>query len=247
MQRRLQAGRLQIRPHHLLGRFHTEFAVTAECLGDGKCLVERRFDEARHQTQPQRFVGVDGPGGQDQIEGRPGADQPRQRVTDADVAAAEAEFDELGAESGRRARDPQVAGQRDAESTTVGDAVDGCDHRLAQPVDLGGEVGDAFLPAHPRTGELGAAAGLGGVGSAQVQAGTEASAGAGQHDDAAGVVRGEGVECLVQLFDQLIRQRVELLGPVEGQDGDLGSGMAGLQDGRHGRHVNCCATPPRRS
>ena len=49
----------------------------------------------------------------------------------------------------------------------------------------------------------------------------------------------------VQFLDELIGQGVELLGPAEGEDGDLGPGMRDFQSG-HARHVNCCATPPRR-
>src|SRR5690606_1386607 len=188
-----------------------------------------------HQADALGLLGVDGPGGQHQLEGPGGPDQPGQRVADADVAAADADLDELGAEAGLGGGEPDVAGQGEGEPAAVGRAVDGGDDGLREPAELLRQLGDAGLGQQPGAGP-GRAGGRGGAGRAvgQVEAGAEAPAGAGQHDDPAGRVVLQLVERVVQLVDEPEAEGVELLGPVQRQDRDVGSGALDEQIARPG-------------
>ena len=139
-------------------------------------------------------------------------------------------------------REPDIAGQRDAEASAVGGTVDRRDHRLPKTVYPRGEVGDALLPAHARPRELRAAARLRRVRVGQVQARAESPPRPGDHHDPAVVVGADGVKSGVQLLDDLVVQRVELLGPVERQHRDVGTRVGQFQV-RHAPHANPrCAT-----
>ena len=59
----------------------------------------------------------------------------------------------------------------------------------------------------------------------QVEAGAEPPARAGEHDDPHGPVVDELVEGDVQVGDQLVAHGVEPVGPVQGEEGDPGSGL----------------------
>ena len=132
---------------------------------------------------------------------------------------------EGGHEAGLLGRDDDVGGERQAHSGPGGDAVDRGDDRLRQVADrldqrvvLGGQHG-------PEVALLGSAA--------QVGAGAEAAAGAGDHDSARRLVARGDLERGQQLFAELAVERVERLGPVEreGRDavGDLARASVSMQ------------------
>ena len=121
------------------------------------------------------------------------------------------------------ARHPDIAGRSDTEATAVRRPVDRRDHRLTQPVDPGGQVGDAFLPSHTRPRKLQARTRIRRFRIGQVETRAEASPGTGEHDDPAVRTSRDLVDGAVQRLHQIGGQRIELLGPVQGNDRDLGS------------------------
>ena len=108
VQRRLQARRVEICPHHLLGGLHAESALAAEDFGHRLCIVDHRgiASYPRGDTEPQRLFGVDLACRQDQIERRTRTDDARQGIADADVTTAD------------------VTGQCDGEPAAVRDSVE---------------------------------------------------------------------------------------------------------------------------
>ena len=93
----------------------------------------------------------------------------------------------------------------------------GGDNRLREAADLLHERGDGAL----RRPRLVAAAEVLGAGhraeAAEVEPGAKAPAGAGQHDDPAGQVSRQGAQMLVELGDQRLGQRVQLVRPRQRQ------------------------------
>jgi hypothetical protein len=118
----------------------------------------------------------------------------------------------LCAEPCRLGGEPDVAGQRDAEASAVGGAVDCRDHGLPKSVYPRGEVRDALLPAHAGPRELGAAARLRRARVGQVQTRAESAPGPGDHHHPAVVIGADAVDRGVQLLDELVVQRVSLSG-----------------------------------
>jgi hypothetical protein len=107
-------------------------------------------------------------------------------------------------------------------------------------MDFRGEVRDELLPAHAGPRELGAAARLRRIRIAQIQARAEAAPSAGEHHDPAVVIRADPVEGGMKVLDELVVQRVELLGPVQGEHGDVGA-RVGQFEVRHGHTLTCLA------
>ena len=160
----------------------------------------RRHDR-RDQTQRERLRGADRPAGERELARHRAADELVERAVD-DVAEGD-----LGVREGRgRGGDPEVAEDREIESSRERRAVDGGDrrqrageHRVVEAV--------ARVPEPP--GVLGVAelAEL-----LQVEAGGEDVAGAGDHDRLDGRVAPERVDRVAHLVAEGDRQGVLLLG-----------------------------------
>src|SRR5262245_50481815 len=92
----LEAPGLQVAPHDLLRHPYAERAVGADELGG----LQRGVDDvavghdARHEPDAVGLAGLDHAAGQHQLERARGADQAREQVADADVAAGQADADE---------------------------------------------------------------------------------------------------------------------------------------------------------
>ena len=83
-------------------------------------------DDAGHEPDPQRLVGVDQPAGEEQVGGDLAPDELRQAAEPGDVAAQAALHEQL-AEPGALGRDADVGHQRQLHPPADGGAVDGRD------------------------------------------------------------------------------------------------------------------------
>ena len=188
-------------PRQLVDRGH-------QCLG----WVHRA-----HEAEPERLGGVDHLPGEDQLAGLGHADQARQEVRPAPVHV-KAALDERLAEARGGRGEPDVAAERDVHARAGGGAVDGGDDGLG-----GVAHGEEHAVAEGRDAvdhrPLGAAL-LGLVHGLHVAAGAEALAGAGDHDDAHVVVTACPEHGVVEVVAQRVPERVEALGPIEGEGGD---------------------------
>jgi hypothetical protein len=170
-----------------------------------------------------------------------GGVHPLQRLLEADDARQEPGRGRLGddaqtaedePDAGLGGGQPDVHRQRHGRADADGGTVDRRDHRLGQLVD--GERDLAAGVAHPALerllGEVVAQVFGRGVDALveaehvalrrEVHAGAEGAAGAGDDDGADGVVGRIGAEELLELASHGDGERVQRVGPVEGEDGD---------------------------
>jgi hypothetical protein len=169
-------------------------------------------DDFGDEPDPFRFPGADLLSGEEQVfelgGTDPGGQQARgDRLGDPHPPLGQGEAGALG-------RDGDVARHGGDDSAGVTEAVDRTDDHLGALAELGpGEVVHEGIERQwvavldPLPGFL------------QVAAGGERPAGPGEHDHVDGVVDGGEAQCPLQLFVEAGREGVELLGPVEADEG----------------------------
>ncbi len=145
-----------------------------------------------------------------------------------------ADVDEGGAEHGLGARVADVAAERERQAEAGGGAVDGCDHGLGQGAQPEHELGHVLLVVEAVAGQVAFVVGRRGAVAAQVDAGAEAAAGAGQDHRATGALQGDPAQLHVQRLAQLGGHRVELIGPVERELNDVRGGFLDEHQWGHG-------------
>ena len=172
-----------------------------------------RLEDGVHEAALERLVGLDHAPGQHELLGEAERRRAREALRAA-PARDDAEVD-LGLPEARgRGGEAQVAGERHLAAAAQRVAVDGGDRRLAHRLEQVREVLAVLgvLARHQR--RLGRQLG-------DVRARDEgAIARAREHRDAALVVVGETAEGRQQLLEQLARERVQDLGPVDRHDRD---------------------------
>ena len=114
-------------------------------------------------------------------------------------------------------RKHQVAGERNVGAGAGGNAVDGGDHRLFQRRD---EANERVVPLLEPVAAIGHDAVAGRAGLGQVLTGAEGTSRSRQHDHPALRIAARSFQRRPQLGVHPRGERVELVGPVEGQSGD---------------------------
>ena len=173
-----------------------------------------RRHHAIDQSPTQRFLGGERLPAQDHFECHPLADQARQALR-ASVAGNNAELDFRLAQTRCLAGDAERTGQRQLASPAQGKSVDGSDGRFAEMFDA---VQDGLPPQRTFLGLL---RGIGGQ-FADVGAGDKRLLpGSGEdHRPDAGILL-QALETRTQLFDRPGIERVQHLGAIDGDRGDL--------------------------
>src|SRR5205823_714160 len=133
---------------------------------------------ATHQTDSLSLRSVDDAGGQDQVVRARDADQARQRVADADVAAADPDLDELHAHPSRFGGNPNVACTCERQAPAVRGAVDRGYHWLANSTQVWNEAGDVLLRPHTGGGSRQAGRHRRRADRLEVESGAKAASGA---------------------------------------------------------------------
>ncbi len=217
---RRHVRRVEVRPHHLFGHAEADAGVGGDAVGHSEGGVEEAVvvEHLRHDPQPLGCLGVDRAPGDDEVERPRRTDEAREQVRDPDVGTREAGLDERRAERRRAGGDAQVARQRQRQATAVRGPVHRRHHDLRCRPEMLGQVGHERLTGRAR-GEVRVLARRRRRPEVlQVEPGAEAATRAGEHGDLAALVGGDGVERVVQVTDQLERDRVEAVGAVEADD-----------------------------
>ena len=144
-------------------------------------LVPRR--QPVQEADAHRLLGVEAPAREHELGRHRRPDDARQQVARPDVARRQSHLDEVRREERVVARDPQVAGERQASPPPTAAPCTAATTGCARLADREHQLGDVLLhhlhEAH-RTAVAGARAAL--VAARHVGAGAEAAPGAGQHD-----------------------------------------------------------------
>ena len=150
-----------------------------------------------------------------------GTDQPGQEVADAHLGRGQPVDDPGGVERRRLAREPQVGAERQAHAAAVGRSADRGDDRLGHRPHLRDEAG--VVPHRPLRDppDLQAVDVRDDPVVLQVEARAERPAGARQHHHPAVVVGSHLLERVVERDHEVDRHRVEPVGAVQRDDGDV--------------------------
>ena len=232
LDRRAQRRDLERRPHALLGQADAPGRPGRDLLGRLDRVTEQRVAgvDRRDQPDPLGLLGGHAPGGQHQLVGARGADQPRQQPARAHVAVGDADVQEHRAEDGAVRGVADVAAEREREPEAGRRPVDGGDHGLRRLAQLQHEPRHVLLAAEPVARVVGAVVARRLAVAVQVEADAERPPGAGHDDGAARAVGGDPVELLVQRAAELGVHRVEGVGAVEREDAD---GFGGAFNSKH--------------
>ena len=190
-------------------------AAIADARSSARSSTSAAGHDGRHDAHRLRLGRPDPPPGEDELH-RPrppgGPRQPLRAACARDGADPDLGLPELGVLGG----DEHVAGHRQLRAPAEREPAHGRDRRRPQPADAvdGGERVVRMQLLAPRARKL-----------PDVGTGRERPlAGAGDDDRATGVVVIEDREDPVQLLEEIEREGVERVGPVEGDEGHAVSG-----------------------
>ena len=144
------------------------------------------------------------------------AEQPRQQPRAAGVRH-QAELAERLNEARRARRDHQIAGQRDVRARAGGHAVDGGDDRHRQ---IAQREHQRLVVLLDRLAEIDALPARRDGAIAEILAGAEAAAGAGEHQHARSAIFRQATERIAHFAMHLDVEAVEPIGPVQRQPRD---------------------------
>ena len=222
----LQVSRVQPTPQTPFGQLHPRPGESGDLGGH----LIARFQQvlARHltgyQPDPLGLGGVDITAGEHQLERARGSDGARQQIAQPQLAGRQPIVDTSRAEVGRGRRDPDVGGQRKAQTTTDSGAVHRGNHRLVHPP----QAQDHLVKHFHRAKRIGGPRQSLRVRhcSGRLVIGTrgEPSPGSGQHDDPHIVVVGDVLDYPLQRHHDVERHRVHPLRTVEGDKRHIRAG-----------------------
>src|SRR5262245_39102660 len=162
LDRRVEAPRLEARPHDALGERDALRAPAVDRLGE----VERGGheldvgDRARDEPDRGRLARRHVAPREHDLERARGADRAREQEGETELRRRQAVVDAGGAEVGRLGGDPDVGAEGEAEPAADRRPVHGADHRLRHAPHRGDEAGDH---RHRPRGETGSATGVEGT------------------------------------------------------------------------------------
>jgi hypothetical protein len=170
------------------------------------------------------------------------ADELRQKIGAA-VIGEQADFGKILAEGGAIHGETDVAGESEIHAGAGGRAVDGGDHGLGH----GADIHDGLHAGAEDGAELGGIATLAALANgAQIAAGTECAAGAGEDDDVDGRIARDADESRVESGGELVIEGVEAVGAIHHECDDRtvagllknGRARSGLWSLTHGTSVS---------
>ena len=199
---------------------------------EGKGVVERLFGQSGDETELGGLDAADHPAREGQLLGDVGPHDVLQQLRAGHVGDQTPD-DLAHGESGFRVDDAQVGAERDLEAAAVGHAVDrgdhGNGHRMPAPGRELSAVGGVLVgPLDQLTGRgVAVSALLHRAEAAEVEAGAESAAVAGEHDRAHRGIVGKFAGGGGQTLEHRVVQRVHLVGAVETDVGDAGFDVDG--------------------